>query len=129
MVVVDTSVWINHFRGISDRETKILDKLLLEGSVATCDLIVCEILRGIKSESLMKQTQLLLLSVTVYELLSVQNAIRAAHKYRRLRSLGITVRNTADMLIASYCIDEGHSLLFADRDFLPFVKHQGLKAL
>jgi predicted nucleic acid-binding protein len=39
---------------------------------------------------------------------------------------GVTVRKTADVIIASFCIDNGHSLLFSDRDFLPFARHLGL---
>ncbi len=47
--------------------------------------------------------------------------------YRILRSRGATVRKTIDTIIATRCIDDGLTLLHADRDILPFVEHFGLK--
>ncbi len=129
MIVVDTSVWIDHFRGISTPQTSILEALLPEEAVATGDLILTEILRGIRSEALFKKTKYLLLSLSVYEMLDVHRAVQAANNYRKLRAKGITIRNTVDVLIAGYCIDEGHTLLFSDKDFLPFVEHFGLKTI
>ncbi len=129
MIVVDTRVWIDHFRGISTPQTSMLESLLWEEPVATGDLIVAEILRGVRSDKHFKKIQRLLLSLTVYEMLGVQRAIQAAIYYRTLRKKGITVRNTANAIIASFCISEGHTLLFSDKDFLPFVKHFGLRTL
>jgi predicted nucleic acid-binding protein len=54
-------------------------------------------------------------------------AVQAARNYRLLRSLGVTVRKTIDVMIATYCIEHGETLLHNDRDFLPFVEHLGLK--
>lgn len=127
MIVVDTSVWVDHFRGISTPQTSILESSLLEKPVAVGDLIVAEILRGIRSDAAFKRIQRLLLSLTVYEMLGVQRAIQAAIYYQTLRKKGITIRNTADVIIASFCISEGHTLLFSDKGFLPFVKHFGLR--
>ena len=62
-------------------------------------------------------------------MLGTDLAIQAADNFRFLRKRGVTVRKTADVIIATYCIEYGHSLLFADKDFLPFVTHLGLKAV
>jgi len=129
MIVVDTSVWIDHFRGISTPQTSMLGSLLWEEPVAIGDLIVTEILRGVRSDAEFNRTQNLLLSLTVYEMLGVRRAIQAAVYYRTLRKKGVTIRNTADVIIASCCINEGHTLLFSDKDFLPFVEHFGLKTM
>ena len=68
----------------------------------------------------------LLQGLTVFELLGQALAIKAADNYRALRRRGVTVRKTADCIIATFCIEHGLSLLFSDRDFQPFVKSLGL---
>jgi predicted nucleic acid-binding protein len=45
-----------------------------------------------------------------------------------LRAQGVTIRKTIDTLIATYCIENGVSLLFSDRDFNPFVDYLGLRS-
>ena len=47
-------------------------------------------------------------------------AVRAAAHYRTLRSRGITIRKTIDVIIATFCIEHGHHLLHDDRDFEHF---------
>jgi len=65
-------------------------------------------------------------SLPYFDLLGHERAHRAAERYRELRKAGITVRKTIDIIIGSFCIDEGLPLLFSDRDFLPMVRHLGL---
>ena len=55
-------------------------------------------------------------------------AVKASGNYRSLRAIGITIRKTIATLIATRCIEDGLTLLHADRDFLPFSRHLGLKA-
>jgi predicted nucleic acid-binding protein len=54
---------------------------------------------------------------------------RAARNYRKLRELGITIRKTADIIIGTFCIERGHSLLHDDRDFAAMEEHLGLMVL
>ncbi len=70
----------------------------------------------------------MLSSLTTYDLLGARRAIKTAENYRALRKRGITVRKTADAIIATFCIESRIPLLYADRDFDPFVKHLGLKS-
>jgi predicted nucleic acid-binding protein len=56
-------------------------------------------------------------------------AIRAAANYRFLRSNGITVRNTIDMIIGTFCIERGYALLHSDRDFEPMERLLGLRTV
>ena len=107
----------------------MLAVLLAEGSVATADLVIVEILQGIDKNRefdrvlrLFKQLDLIIIADEVI-------AIEAARNFRRLRSLGITVRKTIDTLIATRCIQDGHTLLYSDRDFDPFVEHLGLESV
>lgn len=54
-------------------------------------------------------------------------AIKSAGNCRKLRKKGISIRKTADVIIASYCIEHNLPLLFSDRDFQPFVDYLGLR--
>ena len=63
----------------------------------------------------------------VFTMLGSARAVKSAENYRQLRKKGISIRKTADVIIATFCIEENHQLLFSDRDFQPFVRHLGLK--
>lgn len=54
-------------------------------------------------------------------------ASRAARNYRKPRSLGITIRKIADIIIGTFCIEHHHALLHDDRDFAPMERHLDLK--
>ena len=56
-------------------------------------------------------------------------ALASADYYQLLRQRGITVRKTIDVLIATFCIRNDHSLLHNDRDFDVFVDVLGLKVI
>lgn len=129
MVLVDTSVWIDYFNGRSTRQVDILHSLLGERPLGIGDLILAETLGGFRLTSEYQTARELLLSLTVFDMLGVNRAIRSAELYRALRTRGITIRKTADVIIAAFCIDNGHELLHADRDFDPFVRYLDLSVL
>jgi len=129
MILVDSSVWIDYFRGTVSPETNRLDSLLSEEVLITGDLIITEVLQGFQPEAdFNKAKRLMTENLTMVSLVGPGNAVQAARNYRRLRARGITVRKTIDTLIATYCIENGHALLFSDRDFDPFVRHLGLRS-
>jgi predicted nucleic acid-binding protein len=41
----------------------------------------------------------------------------------------VTIRKTIDLIIGTFCIERGHTLLHDDRDFEPMIRHLGLRAL
>jgi len=127
MIVVDSSVWVDYFNGQDTPQTNKLDALLGMEPLAVGDLILVEVLQGFRLDADFSQAKELLLSLTVFELLGVDNALRSAENYRVLRKRGITIRKTVDVIIATFCIVEGHSLLFSDKDFKPFVEQFGLR--
>ena len=127
MILVDSSVWIDYFRGTITPETDRLDALLGVEPVATGDLVLAEVLQGF-SEQDFNQGNKLLTSLPIIELVGGDIAIQAANNFRTLRSLGITVRKTIDTLIATSCIEKGLVLLYSDKDFDPFVEHLGLQS-
>lgn len=129
MVVVDSSVWIDHFNGRDTAQTRILLSLLGDEFVGVGDVILTEVLQGFRSNREFRVAKQRLSSLQVFEMLGYENAIRSAENYRLLRKRGITVRATADVIIASFCIAHGHPLLFSDSDFEPFVQYLGLVAV
>src|SRR5258708_6876935 len=129
IIIVDTSVWVDYFAGISNKETEWLDRAIGRELVSVTDLILCEILQGIRTDRQHEQTRLWLLSFDVFPSGGVEMAIAAATNHRRLRSRGFTVRKTIDCLIATFCIRNKYSLLHRDRDFEPFESELGLRVV
>ena len=126
MILIDSSVWIDYFNGRSTRETEHLDALLGTDAAATGDLILVEVLQGFRNDSDFATARRALSRLPSFDLLGSRRAEQAASRYRALRKAGVTVRKTIDVVIGSFCIDEGIPLLFSDRDFLPMVEHLGL---
>jgi predicted nucleic acid-binding protein len=128
MTLVDSSVWIDYFRGYQSPETTLLDALLQSEPVFIGDLILTEVLQGFGTEREFNQARKQLTSLNIVELGGEKVAIQAAKNYRTLRALGVTVRKTIDTIIATRCIESRFSLLYSDRDFDPFVEHLGLRS-
>jgi predicted nucleic acid-binding protein len=126
MIIVDSSVWIDYFNGIETPETNKLDELLGLEPIAIGDLILTEVLQGFRSDTGYQTAKELLTSLTIFEMLGLDIALKSVDNYRFLRKRGITIRKTADVIIATFCIENQNSLLFSDKDFLPFVNHLGL---
>ena len=129
MILVDSSVWIDYFKGTITAETERLDRLLGHELLAIGDLILTEVLQGFDSERDFNNAQKMLASLMVVELGAQEIAIQAAKNFRTLRRLGVTVRKTIDTVIATRCIESGYDLLHSDRDFDPFAKHLGLRVV
>ena len=128
MILVDSSVWIDYFRGTATPESSKLDALLGVEPIATGDLILTEVLQGFVSDRDFNQAKTLMASLTTRDLAGHVVAIQAAANYRTLQALGVTVRKTIDTLIATHCIENDLPLLYSDRDFTPFVQHLGLRS-
>ena len=127
MILVDSSVWIDFFRGNDTPQVERLDALFAQERIAVGDLILVEVLQGFRSEKDFSQARKTLDAFEFVELGGADIAVQAARNFRRLQSLGITVRKTIDTIIATKCIDAGYSLLHADRDFEPFETHLSLR--
>lgn len=128
MIVVDSSVWIDFFRGLVTPQTERLDSLLSNEPLAVGDLILAEVLQGFNSERDFNQARRLMTSLDVITLGGHDIALQAARNYRALRAQGVTIRKTIDTIIATRCIEDDFSLLYSDRDFDPFVEHVGLRS-
>jgi predicted nucleic acid-binding protein len=129
VILVDSSVWIDYFRGTSTPQANRLDGLLGSEPLAIGDLILTEVLQGFAIEREFNNARKVLLALDMVVLGGPDVAVEAARNYRKLRALGVTVRKTIDTVIATRCIVSGHTLLHSDRDFDPFEQHLGLRCV
>lgn len=127
MILVDSSVWIDYFRSADTPQVALLDSLLGRSPLAVGDLIAAEVLQGVRDEREFKWVRKALDAFEHVDLAGYDLAVKASENYRSLRAMGVTIRKTIDTLIATRCIEDGLTLLQADRDFLPFSQHLGLK--
>jgi hypothetical protein len=126
VILVDSSVWIDYFRGAQTPQSDRLHAMLGAEPLAIGDLMLAEVLQGFDSDRDFGRALGLLQRLAVIDIAGERIAIQAARNFRALRALGVTVRKTIDTLIATRCIADDHALLFSDRDFDPFVEHLGL---
>jgi predicted nucleic acid-binding protein len=129
VVIVDSTVWIDYFNGQHNPETDWLDARLDQERLGLTTIILTEVLQGIRDERRAAEVQKALLELEVFEAADADLAVDAARNYRALRGRGKTVRKTIDVLIATFCLREGHSLLHRDRDFDPFEELLGLSVV
>ncbi len=129
MIVVDTSVWIDFGWETETPQTAWLENELKRQRLAITDLILCEILQGIRDDKNYRETRDALFKLEILDTGGANLALTTAENYRALRKTGITVRKTIDCLIATFCILNGHSLLHSDRDFDAFEKELGLQVI
>ncbi|MFN4217849.1 MAG: PIN domain nuclease [Candidatus Bipolaricaulia bacterium] len=129
MVIVDTTVWIDYFRGVRTPQTIWLNSELERQRLGITDLVLCEVLQGIRDDRQFSAVRRELLKLEVFTTGGVELALAAAQNYRTLRAQGYTVRRTIDCLIATLCLLHDHMLLHNDRDFEPFERVLGLRVL
>ena len=129
MILVDSSVWIDYFNGITCAETDRLDALLGQDSILMGDIILIEVLQGFSSDTDFKHAKNLLALLPFREMLGHEVALQTAKNYRALRKHGVTVRKTVDVMIGTFCILNHIPLLHRDRDFDPMEQWLGLVAV
>ena len=127
MILVDSSVWIDLLNNVVTEPVRRLRALIPTTPLLIGDLILCEVLRGFRIEA---QARLVERSLRRFEAVSLIDpglAVKAAANYRFLRRQGVTVRKTIDLVIGTFCIERGHTLLHSDRDFAPMERLLGLQ--
>ena len=129
MVIVDTTVWIDYLGGVQNAEADWLDREVNRQRLGLMDLILCEVLQGIRDDASFGRVLRELRRFEVFEAGGARLAIAAARNFRSLRQQGYTVRKTIDCWIATFCIQERHALLHRDRDFDPFESLLGLPVI
>lgn len=131
MILVDTSVWIDFLNGANSPERHALHRLIEEEEeeISITEIILTEILQGIKEDNDFKRVRDYLLEFPIHRPKGVETYLKAAGIYRECRKKGKTVRKTADCIIAAICIENGLTLLHKDSDFDIIKECYGLKLL
>jgi predicted nucleic acid-binding protein len=129
VILVDSSVWIARLRGAQSAPVHKLAAVVAREPLLIGDLILLEVLQGARDQAHAARLEADLRQFAIASLLDPDLAVRAASNYRLLRGLGITVRKTVDLIIGTFCIEQGHVLLHDDHDFDPMERYLGLKTL
>jgi predicted nucleic acid-binding protein len=129
VILVDSSVWVDFFRNKPTAQAEWLDRNLGVEGILVGDLILAEVLQGFKQDKAFNDARRLLSQLEQVTICGTGLAIEAARNHRKLRSKGVTVRGTVDILIATRCIADGLRLLHSDRDFHGFESHLGLRTV
>ena len=118
MVLIDSSVWINFFNGSETESVQTLEDLIAaEEDVCISGYILTEVLQGFRDDRAFETVRRQLLKLTIFDLSVPDSYIKAAQLYRRCRKQGITIRRTADCIIAQSAIENKLFLLHDDVDF------------
>ena len=128
MVIVDTSAWIEYFRGGLPRVVNKVDRCLEQDLVGIGDLVYCEVMQGIRVTRERTEVSALLLSLPRFDMLGFSMAEKSASNDRLLRSRGVT-RRTIDVLIGTFCAEHGLPLVHNDPDFDLMAAHIGLEVV
>ncbi len=118
MILLDTSALIEFLnRTGSPADTAIEALIANNADVAIVEIVLTEVLQGIRNEREYREVRASLLSLPVLALKSQDSYIKAADLYRKCRTKGLTIRSTIDLLIAQAAIEHDAVLLHNDRDF------------
>jgi predicted nucleic acid-binding protein len=126
MWIIDSTVWIDYFNGVSTPQTDLLDMNLGQIELGLGDIILCEVLQGFRTQRDFEKARRVLTALPIYTMGGPSIAVKSAQNYHTLRRLGITIRKTIDCIIATFVIERGFSLLHSDKDLEPFERHMGL---
>ncbi len=127
MILVDSSVLIDYFNGINNWHTDELNALLGNELVITGDYILAEVLQGFRNDNDYKVAKEIMQSFPCFNICNEELAIKSADNFRYLRTKGITIRKTVDLIIGTFCIENDIELLHKDKDFEPMEKYLNLK--
>lgn len=126
MILADTSAWIDYVRGIDSKAAAAVDSVLADGRIVLGDLILAELMRGMPSEKEVQRVWSVLEPLKCVLLGGRDIAMTAARHYRFLRAKGITMPGTIDLLIGTWCIENGVALIHSNRDYDGMQRHLGL---
>jgi hypothetical protein len=129
MIIVDTTVWVDYLKGTSNPEAQWLDANVGRREIGLIDLILCEVLQGVRNDKDFLALKKQLFEFNVFASGGAQMAEAAAMNFRELRKRGITIRKTIDCWIGTFCLLKGHALLHRDKDFDGFENQLGLRVI
>jgi len=128
MVVIDTSAWIEYFNDTGHKVVRDIEYALDNDIVCLGDLIYCEILQGIRDKRQLKKVKDVFNTLNRDIVGGFEICEKAAENYKYLRSLGVTVRKTIDVIIGTFCLENNYAIIHNDSDFKYMEAYLGLKS-
>jgi predicted nucleic acid-binding protein len=129
VIVVDSTVWIDFLNGRDASHVRQLRALLGVSGIVIGDLMLCEVVQGLRTEREARQVEAFLRRFEIAAMAGEAIAVAAARNFRALRARGVTVRKTIDLLIGAWCIAHRLPLLHNDRYFDAMERHLGLRVV
>lgn len=119
MVLVDTSVLIDYFKGTENNSVKKLNEIIANRiPFGICNLVYLELLQGARNE---KEYELLKEYLGTHRFYDVKFGFKsyeiAAMNYYLCRKKGITVKSSIDMIIVQITLENKLYLLHNDSDY------------
>lgn len=126
-VIIDTSVWVEFFRGRDESLVEKVSVLLETGRAAYTGIIALELINGAKGQ---KDLQILYDALdAMYRIAETDDTfIEAGRLGFDLARKGITAA-TVDLLIARTAIENGLALMTLDRHFEKVAAHSELRLI
>ena len=116
MTLVNTSVWVAVFRAARPLD---LERLVPFDDVVTCLPVVQEVLQGFRDQRAFNVARRSMLALPLVESpLGEPVFSTAIDLYRSARRAGLTVRSSANCLIAACALRNDLEVLHLDRDFV-----------
>lgn len=126
-VLVDTSVWVDYFRGTSPPVSEKMDSLLSEAVVCVPKIVLAELLQGAKSDREVAAIEDFLEAFTIIDH-GPDTWMKAGKLSRRLRSRGRTI-HLIDCYIAVIAEESRCALFTLDEHFREISKLLPLRLL
>jgi predicted nucleic acid-binding protein len=128
MILLDTSALIEFLNRTGSPADTAIEALISNNvDIAIAEIVLTEVLQGIRNEREYREVRASLLALPVLSLKGQDSFIKAADLYRKCRTKGLTIRSTIDLLIAQTAIEHDAALLHNDRDFAALASVSPLK--
>jgi predicted nucleic acid-binding protein len=128
LILIDTSAFIEFLNRTGSPFDREIESLISNNEeTAIADIVLTEVLQGIKDDKEYAEIRKSLLSFPVYSLKSIDSYVAAADIYRKCRKKGVTIKNTVDLLIAQIALENDLILLHNDNDFESIASASNIK--
>jgi predicted nucleic acid-binding protein len=118
LILIDSSAFIEFLNRTGSTTAQVVERLIHDDAeCAIADLVLTELLQGIKSDKEFRTVRDALLAFPILSLKGAESCVRAAELYRTCRTKGLTIRSTIDLFIAQIALENDAVLLHNDRDF------------
>jgi len=128
MIFIDTSAWIEYFNDTGHNVVRDIEYALDNELICLGDLVYCEVLQGIKNKRELNIVKKVFSTLQKDIVGGFEVCEKASENYKYLRAEGVTVRKTIDIIIGTFCLENGYEIIHSDRDYTYMEKHLNLKS-